>query len=231
MNDNPLVSICIPTYEMSGKGVEYLSQSFGIIEKQTYNNIEVIISDNSRTDVIESLCTKWKDKINIKHYYNKEKYGMSANTNYSIKKATGDVIKMLYQDDFLLNEHSIEMQLIHFIGNHNYWLVTACAHTKDGINIYNPHYPKYNQDIHYGQNTISCPSVLMFRNEDIIEFDEEITWMMDVDYYKRLYDKFGLPSICNYITVVNREHSTQTSSAITSTIKDKELEYIRNKYK
>jgi glycosyltransferase involved in cell wall biosynthesis len=225
------ISICIPTYEMNGKGSEYLEYSFNKILTQTYTNIEIIISDNSKTDVIESLCNKWKDKINIKHYYNKEKCGMSANTNYCIKKASGEIIKILYQDDFLLNDSSLEAQLIHFVGNNNYWSVTACAHTKDGINIYNPHYPKYNEDIHYGQNTISCPSVLMFKNKDIIEFDENITWMMDVDYYKRLYDKFGLPSICNYITVVNREHSNQTSSGVNSNIKNTELEYIKNKYK
>jgi len=225
------ISICIPTYEMKGKGVEYLSYSFNILSNQTYKNFEVVISDNSKNDDIKNLCNLWSEKLKINHCFNHEKFGLSGNTNNAMKMAKGDIIKILYQDDFLLNDSSLEAQLIHFVGNNNYWSVTACAHTKDGINIYNPHYPKYNEDIHYGQNTISCPSVLMFKNKDIIEFDENITWMMDVDYYKRLYDKFGLPSICNYITVVNREHSNQTSSGVNSNIKNTELEYIKNKYK
>lgn len=231
MTTNPLVSICIPTYEMNGKGVEYLNHSFNKIINQTYKNIEIIISDNSKTNVIESLCETWKNNLNIKYFNNKEKYGMSANTNYCIKKANGQICKILFQDDFLLEDSSLETQLIHFIGNHNHWLVTACCHTNDGVNLFKPHYPKYHENIHLFHNTISCPSVLMFKNEEVIEFDENITWMMDMDYYKRLYDKFGLPSICNYITVVNREHSNQTSKEINTKIKDKELEYIKNKYK
>ena len=231
MTTNPLVSICIPTYEMNGKGVEYLNHSFNILSNQSYQNFDVVVSDNSKYSAIESLCSQWKSKLDIKHFYNHEKYGSAGNINSSIKKATGDIIKILFQDDFLLEDSSLETQLIHFIGNHNHWLVTACCHTNDGVNLFKPHYPKYHENIHLAHNTISCPSVLMFKNEEVIEFDENITWMMDMDYYKRLYDKFGLPSICNYITVVNREHSNQTSKEVNSEIKDKELEYIKNKYK
>jgi hypothetical protein len=55
---------------------------------------------------------------------------------------------------------------------------------------------------------------------------------MDVDYYKRLYDKFGFPSICNYITVVNREHDRRVSNnEATEELRRQELEYIKNKFK
>jgi hypothetical protein len=110
-------------------------------------------------------------------------------------------------------------------------MVTACCHY-NGIEIYKPFYPQYHNKIQYGQNTISSPSVLMFKNEDIIEFDENLFWLMDVDYYKRMYDKFGLPDICNYITVVNREHENQVSNTLATEERRKiELEYIVQKYK
>jgi len=55
---------------------------------------------------------------------------------------------------------------------------------------------------------------------------------MDVDYYKRLYNMFGNPSICSYITVVNREHNNQVSNTLaTKEVREKELEYIIQKYK
>ena len=57
---NPLVSICIPTYEMKGKGVEYLFHSFNILHNQSYKNFEVIISDNSKNDEIDI------SKLNLK---------------------------------------------------------------------------------------------------------------------------------------------------------------------
>ena len=46
-----------------------------------------------------------------------------------------------------------------------------------------------------------------------------------------LYDKFGLPSICNYVTVVNRSHPDSiTNSKIVDFDVKKEIEYIKNKF-
>jgi glycosyltransferase involved in cell wall biosynthesis len=227
---NPLVSICIPTYEMHGKGIDYLTHSFNVIAKQTYKKFEVVISDNSKDDGIKNLCQSWSNTLPIRHHFNRQKYGLSGNTNHAMKLAKGDLIKILYQDDYLLDGNSLFHQVFHFMGNYNHWLVSACCHTKDGINLYNPIYPKYHDNIQFGENTISCPSVLLFKNENVLEFDENLCWLMDVDYYKRLYDKFGLPSICNYVTIVNREHLNQTSLTLNELEKSKDFKYIKNKY-
>jgi len=228
-----LVSICIPTYEMNGKGAEYLEFSFNRLFNQTYKSFEVVISDHSQNNTIEDLCKQWEKKLTISYHRNLNKRGISsANINNAIKNANGEIIKVLFQDDFLYDESSLEIQLVHFIGNSNSWLITACCHTKDGFNLFNSLYPKYHDNIHYGENTISSPSVLMFKNDETLEFDENLFWLMDVDYYKRLFDKFGLPSICNYITIVNREHDNQISNTIaTDAIKQSELNYIIEKYK
>jgi glycosyltransferase involved in cell wall biosynthesis len=224
-----MISICIPTYEMKDKGIEYLEYSFNILYSQIYKNFEIVISDHSTNDNIEELCKQWNQVLNINYFKNEYKRGISSsNINNAIKNAKGDIIKVLFQDDFLYDEHSLEKQLKCFKGN---WMVTACCHY-NGIEIYKPFYPQYHNKIQYGQNTISSPSVLMFKNEDIIEFDENLFWLMDVDYYKRMYDKFGLPDICNYITVVNREHENQVSNTLATEERRKiELEYIVQKYK
>ena len=231
--EKPLVSICIPAYEMKGKGAEFLEFSFGILLQQTYKNFEVIVSDHSVTSVIEEVCTKWKSALDIKHYYNDNNRGMFPhNMNNAISKAKGTIIKTLCQDDFLYTNSSLETMVFNFTGGKNYWMVSACCHTQDGYNLYNPFYPYYNQEIQYGKNSLSSPSVLMFRNEDVMPFDENLFWLVDCDYYKRLYDKYGLPGICNEISVVNREDiSTRVSASISQEVKNKEYEYIINKYK
>ena len=227
------VSICIPTYEMKGFGANYLDHSLSVLEKQTYQNFEVIISDHSTTPLIENVCKKYQSKFDIKHFYNDYGRGVSScNINTAMKQSSGDVIKILFQDDFLYDNKSLETMLVHLAGNHNHWLVTACCHSKDDLKLYNPFYPKYHDNIHYGENTISSPSVLMMYKDDLILFDENLFWLMDVEYYKRLYDKFGLPSICNFIIVVNREHNNQVSNTIaTQQVKNNEFEYINKKYK
>ena len=224
-----MISICIPTYEMNGKGAEYLSESFNMIYAQTYVDLEVVISDHSSDDTIKNVCEEYKDLLNINYVKNTYKKGnSSANINNAIKNAKGEIIKILFQDDFLYDENSLNTQ-VQSLGN-NMWLVTACCHYNDD-EMYKPFYPQYHDQIQYGQNTISSPSVLMFRNKDVIEFDEELIWLMDVDYYKRLYDKFGDPKICNIITVVNREHKNQVSNTLaTFERQQQEYNYIVEKY-
>ena len=82
-----MISICIPTYEMKGKGAEYLSYSFNVLYQQTFKDFEIIISDHSESDAIKDLCTQWNSILNIKYIRNQYKRGnSSANTNNAIKK-------------------------------------------------------------------------------------------------------------------------------------------------
>lgn len=218
---------------MKGKGKEYLEFSFKILESQSFKDFEVVISDHSVESDIKDLCDSWKDRLDISYVKNEYKRGISsANINFAMRNAKGEVIKILFQDDFLIDSESLQTQYVHFFSNHNQWMVTACAHINDGINIVNPFYPRYHDEIQYGNNTISSPSVLMIKNGLGVEFDENLFWLMDVEYYKRLYDNFGLPSICNYVTVVNRGHEHQVSNTLaTEEVKRKEFQYVLEKYK
>lgn len=226
------VSICIPTYEMKGSGVSFLEHSFFRFKKQSFKDFEVVISDQSEDDGVKELCQRWSGDLSIKYISNRDsKRQSSTNANNAIKHANSDVIRILFQDDFLYDENSLEIELVHFFGNQNSWMVSACCHSTDGVNVHNPFYPKYHDGIHYGNNTISSPSVVTLRKDQFVEFDENLFWLMDVDFYKRMYDKCGLPAICNYITVVNREHKNQvTQTLATEDIKRTELEYVIKKY-
>lgn len=229
----PKISICIPTYEMKGIGKTYLDYSFNILHSQTFKDFEVVISDHSIESDIEDLCLEWKDRLDINYIKNEYKRGISsANINVAMKHAKGEAIKILFQDDFLFDSNSLQIQYVHFFSNYNHWMATACAHVKNETTIENPFYPKYHDAIHYGNNTISSPSVIMIKNDGVLEFDENLFWLMDVEYYKRLYDTYGLPSICNYVTVVNREHEYQVSNTLaTEEVKKSEYNYILEKYK
>lgn len=213
MNKLPLLSVAIPTYEAKGFGVIYLEKNFKILQDQTFKDFEIIISDNSKTDAILDLTKMYADKLDIKYFKN-DRIGMSKNTNFAIQKSNGKYIKILYQDDFLYSRHSLS-DIAKETSNDFDWLVTACEHSNDGETFYRSFYPKYHHDIHLGNNTISSPSVLTIKNrEDKLFFDENITWLMDVDYYKMCYKKYGNPCILNTINVVNRTAASQTSSSI-----------------
>jgi glycosyltransferase involved in cell wall biosynthesis len=51
-SSKPLVTIGLPVYN----GENYISQAIDSILAQTYENFELIISDNASTDKTESIC-------------------------------------------------------------------------------------------------------------------------------------------------------------------------------
>jgi glycosyltransferase involved in cell wall biosynthesis len=233
------ITICIPTHEMGGLGVTFLAKSFNILINQSFKNFDIVVSDHSKNDEIKNLCESHKEKLNIHYYRNTEKIGSSsANINNAITKASGQLIKILFLDDFLYTDKSLEEIIENFDLEKDNWLITACEHSKDGKTFYRPFYPKYNKYIYLGKNTISSPSVLTIKNDSPLLFDENLVWLMDCDYYKRCYDKFGSPKILNKINVVNTtgEHQgvggyKNKDKKATNLTKKNELLYILKKYK
>ena len=139
------------------------------------------------------------------------------------------IIKIIFQDDFLWDEFSLEKTVDYFKEDKN-WLVSACQHTNDnGKTFINQFYPRYHNKIHLGINTISSPSVLTIKNKNKILFDERLIWLMDVDYYKMCYDTFGEPIVLNEVTVVNRISKEQLSSNMPEKIKNIELNLMIKK--
>jgi hypothetical protein len=53
---------------------------------------------------------------------------------------------------------------------------------------------------------------------------------MDVDYYKRMFDLHGEPSILEEITVVNRTWGERLTDTIPQSLKDKEFNMLKLKY-
>lgn len=221
------ISICIPTYEMNGKGEAMLKRNLDILISQTFKDFEVIISDNSENNDIKNLCESQSyENLDIKYFKNKRK-GMAQNTNEAIRNATGEIIKILYMDDYLASNESIDKIVKNF---KEYWIATGCEHD-DGEKIYNKHIPSYNEKIFLGKNTIGSPSVIAFLNKDILFFDEKMTWLLDCDYYKRLYDKYGKPGIIEDNLVIIGTGNHQTTSILSIKRKIKEHFYMIKKYK
>lgn len=97
--DKPIVSVCIPTYN----GVEFLQETLDSVKRQTYNNIELIVSDDNSKDETLVLVEQFKKEVSfpVFIYHHKQK-GIGANWNNCIKNTNGEYIKFIFQDDILL---------------------------------------------------------------------------------------------------------------------------------
>ena len=225
------ISICIPTYEMHGKGPAFLTESFERLMAQTFRDFDVVVSDNAQDDSIRDVCKRYGDKLDVRYHRNDDPArGMSSNVNNAIRNATGKIIKILFLDDFLYDEKALASIAANFDLENDRWLVTGCTHTRDGIAFFNPHRPRYTKKLYLGNNTIGSPSVLAIRNESPLLFDTRLKWLMDCDYYRRCFDAFGEPKIVNDICVAIRLGDHQVTSGITDIIDARERLYIEQKY-
>ena len=226
-------SIIIPTYEMNGTGVDFLNQSLESILIQSFNDYEIVISDHSQDDKIYKLIIDYayhNPSYPFRYFKYEEKYGNGvSNLNNVLKKAEGEIIKIMFQDDFMFDRRCLEKFNKAFQNEETKWTVCGCNHTRDGLNFERFMVPCWNDRLLEGVNTISSPSVLAFRNENIELFDENLTMLMDVAYYYQLGERYGLPTVIEDCLVTNRCHENQISNKYSGNLGD-EVRYCKEKY-
>ena len=227
------ISIAIPTWEFNGRGSEYLNDLLRTIQIQSYKDFEVCISDHSIDNEVVKELKQFEGKFKIVYSKNENDRGNGpANTNKAIEMCSGDIIKVMFQDDFFYDTESLEKINSEFEKSDSMWLVNGCNHTKDdGYNFYWDMFPKWNDKMIEGVNSISSPSVLTMRKEcfDKIRFDEKLVMMMDCDYYYNLKSNFGDPIYLEDVLISNRVHENQISSTYDKNIQD-EIDYCLDKY-
>lgn len=100
-NQSSKVSIGLPVYN----GGRFLEEAIASVLAQTYENLELIISDNASTDETEAICRHYaaKDK-RVKYFRSEKNYGASWNYNRTFELASGDYFRWHAADDVLAPE-------------------------------------------------------------------------------------------------------------------------------
>lgn len=202
---NPKISICIPFHDTSNTAF-FLSRLLNSIAQQTFTDYEIVLTKEG---------------------------SMPVNTNVSMRQAKGEFIKILYMDDYLAHTKALETIVKNFPKD-AMWLATGCLHQRSSGSDYedphSPHFPVYTHDIEKGNNKIGSPSVITLRNRDVLFFDENLSYMLDCDLYKRYYEKYGHPRLLEDLGVVIGIHEGQVSQTMSDKEKLQEVNYMESKY-
>lgn len=116
-SDQPLVSICIPTFN----GARWIRQCLDSALAQSYKPIEILVIDDASSDGSVELVRSLKDE-RIRIIANERNKGMINNWNACIEQARGLLIKLLFQDDILYPD-CIEKLMRLFLKHENLGLV------------------------------------------------------------------------------------------------------------
>ncbi len=100
--NSELVSIIVVSYNHE----KFIIDCLESIKAQTYENIELILSDDCSPDNTYDLAKKWCDEnrdrfSNLIAYRNEKNVGVTANCNRGLSNANGRYIKIFASDDIL----------------------------------------------------------------------------------------------------------------------------------
>ena len=103
-----LVTVIVITYNSA----KYVLETLESVYRQSYNNIELIVSDDCSKDNTVSICQQWVDTnrnrfINAKVIQTENNSGICGNYNFALKNANGNWIKYIAGDD-ILEDNCIE---------------------------------------------------------------------------------------------------------------------------
>jgi len=224
------VSICITTYEANGKGAEFFRRNMIHCLEQTYRPLEIVISDHSKdTSVEEEVKRHTSPDIDIQYIrYEEHRGSPCANWNNAVKHATGDMIRIMALDDYLAYPDAISDSMRWIENRPEKWFVSHRIDEKNGVKMKRAAY--WNSNI-LKINTLSGPSCVMLPKSIYtqIELDRNLVWLLDLDWYFRLYETHGKPGFIPYYTWVNSQHDNQLSHHV-NTREPFETEILKSKY-
>lgn len=222
-------SIVIPTYEMHGKGVSFLDYNIRHILSQKFSDYEIIISDHSKDFAIQQYI----DKLNcgkIKYVRYMQNYGKSAaNLNNAIKYATGEIIKPMFQDDYFYDDNALYTIFKQFQASVK-WVVCGSNKSVNHKDYCNVIIPQWTDDILYGNNKLSSPSCVAYIKDCDVQWDNRLVWLVDCEFYWRMFLKHGRPFLLKYTLVTNFAHENQLTNLLSEKAKAKELKLIKKEY-
>jgi glycosyltransferase involved in cell wall biosynthesis len=101
-NRKPRVSIGLPVYN----GETFLAKSLDATLSQTYEDFELIISDNASTDRTAEICASYTARDSrIKYYRNERNIGGGNNFNRTFELSSGEYFQWTTNDDFSAPEY------------------------------------------------------------------------------------------------------------------------------
>lgn len=198
----PKVSIVVPIHKEMKNGPFFLWRLVQSLMTQTFKDYELVIVQDGT---------------------------MPQNTNSGLLKARGELVKVLYMDDYFAHPDALQ-RIVETFKPEDMWLATGCLHQGGDEEPQLSHYPEYTEDVHRGNNRIGSPSVITLRNKGHLLFDEYLSFYLDCDLYKRYYDTYGPPTLLNDLNVVIGLGDHQTSYIMPPKEKLEEFNYMLKKH-
>lgn len=236
MNNNPIFSIVIPTFNRPNE----LFRSLSSISLQTVKDVEVIVVDDGSTNKIDIELLK-KFNFKIKYIECKKNLGAASARNIGVKAALGRYISFLDDDDefcvdFLENtmnilESNLQISLtwcaVHYINNN-----MECSYHPENNNEFLENKIELFQKL----LSVGIGHGVTIRSSDINNktglFDERFKLVEDTDFFLKILSEGHMPYYISHkatVKVHNHNKLRMTSSKF-NRLRAEESKILLNKH-
>lgn len=235
------ISLAIPCHDRGENGPLWLDELFQSIKSQTFQDIDIVISDQSENDLIMNKCKEWSQTFEFT-YLRYQGSTPCENINTALENCTGDITKIMFSDDVFVKNTALEI-VVQTLDDYK-WMFTGYCETNDGKTLNSLKSPEWTKETVVGRNLLSSPSGVAFKSGCGVEFDANLKLLLDVDFYHRMRIDNGMPALISEVCYANRNHGNRVSSQSTSQydcviehsdgnwmMNRFEYEYITEKYK
>jgi glycosyltransferase involved in cell wall biosynthesis len=231
----PKVSISIATYDAQGKGLDFIKKNVNSFFQQTYNNLEMVISDHSVDYSIENYIYSINSE-KIKYIRNENDRGLQVeNINNAILNCTGEYIKLMNHDDYMEDSDTISC-MVNLLNNETKWVISDCKvinlNSGNCTRHWDAKIPENIWDFLHGINYYGCPSVSLIPKDNLLDIN--VKYMADCELWYRLSIKYGNPAILKGYKINIGEGEHQLTSIFSKNFKEmleNDVDYCLNKYK
>lgn len=192
--NKPFISICIPAY----KKVAGLKRLLDSINEQSFSDYEIILTDDTPDDSVKEFIAQYSSTIPVTYSQNIPSAGTPLNFNIGMKKARGEWIKIMHDDDWFPHAHVLQKFAEAAQATNCSFVFSGCNNIYTGTGKEVHEYltgwkKKMLEDNPLNLlylNVIGHPTVTMHRKDDSILYDLRYRWVADVDFYIRYFEKY-----------------------------------------
>lgn len=205
------VTVLIPVHDPDGKYESFLIEALESIKNQDRTPDEVLLVANHLIPYLDHLKGLMGGEIELR-FQKSSATSASGNINFGVEVATGELVRLLFQDDVLVGSGSLSSSLELLENRNSTWSVIGSQDWDDSSGKkLGKRYPKFSESLKSGINRIGAPSVVCFSKSKYMPMNTDLKYMFDCDWYLKMAHRNGIPVQINTIGVGIRVHEGQAT--------------------
>ena len=132
-------SIAIPAHDRGENGPKWMKELLDSLQKQTCQDFEVVVSDQSKNDNIMNVCKEYDFDFTYIKY---EGSVPCENINIAVDNCEGRIVKIMFSDDIFMRKDSLERIKNEYDSTECKWAFSGFANWDPKENYFDNKFPE-----------------------------------------------------------------------------------------